>query len=366
MKLFPYITRWSAILLVVFSFNFAQAQNDPAEMYLNFFLTLQNGEKAEKEGDFATAMAKYRVAQDLLSKIKTGFPDWHPDMVDYRTRYLAGLIDKIKDKAPPAPPEPTPAPLPPTLEPAAGEPAASASAPAPDAAAPPAPEPSVPSSLSEDVTALKSRVSQLEQQLEETKAQLAQAITDKATLQAKLEATEAELAKARSADFDQRVADLLKENNDLKAKLSSAEEEIQALRSKAAGDQATTSLREELATVRNQLERAQRENEALRQTTEDYRKQLEKAQGSLAGPVGADPTLQKENQMLRKIVQRQMDDLARREEAKKLVAEEIQKLNIESEVLQRQISIITSPFTASRPAFMASMFMVSRAIPTSS
>ncbi|MDX2226103.1 MAG: tetratricopeptide repeat protein [Verrucomicrobiae bacterium] len=312
-------------LFLAFVLPLAVWADEPSELYLNFYLTMQNAEKAESQGDFPTAYARFKTAQDTLLKIKGQYPDWKKEIVDFRLKYIGDALNRLKSKVP----ESVVNAMPPAV------------APSPTPAPTPSVDTSPTASDSDDVSSLKQRISQLESELATTKQELAKANADKASLQTRLEEAEKALAMAKSADFDARVADLLKENSELKSKLATAEEQIRTLGTGGAGTD-TAALTEQLAKVRQQLELKERENESFRKATEDLKKQLDDAQKYLSS--GSGGQLATENQMLRAIIDRQMKDQARREAAKKLIDEEVQKLQIKSEVLQRQLEIVTSPY----------------------
>ncbi|MDZ4815109.1 MAG: tetratricopeptide repeat protein [Verrucomicrobiota bacterium] len=358
MKHFPARTfAWIAFIILGFINPLTLlAAEDPANVYLNFFVTLQNAEKAESAGDLPSAMAKYKSAEQVLNKIKTQYPDWKKDIVDYRGKYVADKIASLADKVPAvAQPAPRPAPtaVQPTPSPSNVDSTTTTdSLPAPDEA-PTQPSIAPVAQGSEELGELKNRIISLEKELDDTKAQLAQEKADKASLQEKLDQAEKALAQAKAEDFDARVADLMKENTELKARLATAEDQIKGLNSQTGGDAKVDNLREELAKVKEQLSLAQQQNESFRQTSEELKKQLDAASSGITAPTGGDETMKKENVLLRGIVERQQKDQARREAAKKLVSEELQKLAIKSAVLQEQIDILTSPYEPMAPDELA-------------
>lgn len=323
---------------------------DPSDEYLNFYVTLQNAEKFEKEGDYQAALARYQTAYEMIIKIREQNPDWKKDIVEYRIQNVTDAVERMKNRIGPAAAAVEMQP-PPVNPPSPGEmteiQTVDPSTPVTTTDTVQPVQVTIPSgeSSSGEVADLKKRISELETELESTKKQLEQERADKAVLQAKLEETERLLAQARSQDFDKRIAELLKENSELKNRLAVAEDQIKSMQSK--GDTATAdSLRAELGKVKEQLELAQKENEAFKKTTEDLKKQLETSQSALnraAESLGT-TQLQKENAMLKLVVDRQLKDQSRREAAKKLVEEEIQKLQIESGVLTEQIALLTSPY----------------------
>ncbi len=359
MKHFAKITAFSILTAVIFSAQFASAQ-DPSDEYLAFYVTLQNAEKFEKEGDFQAALARYQTAYETISKIKEQNPEWKKDIIDFRIQYVTDAVERMKGRVGSAAAavemQPPPVSVPADAAPSIETTHSSTSQPAAESSPAPPVQVSIPAAenSSGEVDDLKKRINVLETELAETKKQLEQERADKAVLQAKLEETERALAQARSQDFDKRIAELLQENSQLKNRLAVAEDQIKSMQSK--GDTATAdSLRAELAKVKELLEMAQKENEAFKQTTEDLKKQLETSQAALnkaAESLGT-TQIQKENAMLKTIIDRQLKDQARREAAKQLVEEEIQKLQIESGVLTEQIALITSPYEPLAPEELA-------------
>ena len=83
---------------------------------------------------------------------------------------------------------------------------------------------------------------------------------------------------------------------------------------------------------------------SLRSQLEDTSSQLEKAK--LTG-ANADETarITRENQILRNIVVRERQEEARREQAKKLMLAEFDKLKIKSDTLNEQIALLAQPVT---------------------
>lgn len=353
MKPFTKITAFSILAAVIFSAPFATAQDDPSEEYLNFYVTLQNAEKSEREGDFQAALARYQTAFEQVTKIREENPDWKKDIIDFRLQYVTDAVTRIKNQVGSTaelkeiPSEVTPAEestpeIQTTQTPQIETPVENSDAQKPVTVTIPTGE----TTENKEVDGLKVRISQLEAELADTKKKLEQERADKAVLQSKLEETERALAQARSQDFDKRIAELLQENSELKNRLAVAEDQIKSLQSKGETDSAKT-LQVELGKVKEQLDLAKKENDAFKKTTEDLKKQLEDSQRALnntAESLGT-PKLQQENAMLKIIVNRQLQDQARREAAKMLVEEEIQKLEIQSTVLSEQIALLTSPYS---------------------
>src|SRR5204862_2469129 len=94
-------------------------------------------------------------------------------------------------------------------------------------------------------------------------------------------------------------------------------------------------------------------------TVADLRSQLEEASSALerAKLTGANAEetirLTKENEMVRGIVVRERQEEARREQAKKLMLAEFEKLQIKSDTLNQQIELLAQPVTKLTEAELA-------------
>jgi Flp pilus assembly protein TadD len=153
-------------------------------------------------------------------------------------------------------------------------------------------------------------------------------------------------------DSEHRVAVLLAENSELKEKLATAEQTVREVsEDKPKKEQELADARKQLEDLRAQLEASQKQNKdfevevaSLRSQLEDTSSQLEKAK--LTG-ANADETakLTRENQILRNIVVRERQEEARREQAKKLMLAEFDKLKIKSDTLNEQIALLAQPVT---------------------
>jgi hypothetical protein len=153
-------------------------------------------------------------------------------------------------------------------------------------------------------------------------------------------------------DTQQRVEVLVAENSDLKQKLTDAEKtvrEISADRPKKEQDLAD--VRKQIADLQTQLAASQKQNKDYEITVAQLRTQLDEASKQLEQVklVGATPEetakLTKENEMLRNIIVRERQEEARRDQAKKLMLAEFDKLQIKSETLTQQIQLLAQPVT---------------------
>ncbi len=153
-------------------------------------------------------------------------------------------------------------------------------------------------------------------------------------------------------DAQQRVQTLTAENTDLKQKLASAEKTVQEIsEEKPKKEQELAGVRQQIEQLRQQLAASQKQNKDYEVTVASLRSQLEQAAGDLekAKLTGANPEetarLIKENAMLRNIVVRERQEEARREQAKKLMLAEFDKLQIKSDTLNEQIELLAQPIT---------------------
>src|SRR5438046_9255436 len=116
------MTRLGSLLLagLLFVVTSAPAQSDdPSETFLKAYMTAQQGEKLERDSQFARALAKYRLAGSLLEELKKTHSDWQPAIVEYRSRKVSESILRVQSKsgtqqdlaatnAPPAEVQPSP------------------------------------------------------------------------------------------------------------------------------------------------------------------------------------------------------------------------------------------------------------------
>ena len=166
-----------------------------------------------------------------------------------------------------------------------------------------------------------------------------QALADKKGLQERL---------SSAGSGDANVAALQQENSALRAKLTSAEENLK----KAAGGELggeLASLRGQVESLEKKLAEANSKSAELTRANEDYKKQIADLTGQLqlAGTAGkSDSTLAKENAMLRSILDRQLKEQARREAARRLVLDEFKNLAVSTEALKTQMEVLSSPLVA--------------------
>src|SRR6266567_4795951 len=161
------------------------------------------------------------------------------------------------------------------------------------------------------------------------------------------------LAKLKVANKTEQGAQLLlAEKDDLQHKLANAEEKIQAL---SASDpvkaEKFAEMNQQLAELQQQLSEAQKRNDYLAARAAELDVQLDDASmdlqaAKLAGANSEESAqLARENELLRNIVVRERQEEARRDEARKLVLAELDRLKIRSETLNKQIELLAQPVT---------------------
>jgi Flp pilus assembly protein TadD len=168
----------------------------------------------------------------------------------------------------------------------------------------------------------------------------------------------AELKTSKQAQ--ERVQVLVTENTDLKTKLAIAEKTVREISAdKPKKEQEVADVKRQVEQLRQQLAASQKQNKEFEVTVADLRSQLSEASSELekAKLTGANPEetarLVKENDMLRKIVMRERQEEARREQAKKLMLAEFDKLQIKSDTLNQQIELLAQPVTKLTDAELA-------------
>lgn len=72
---------------------------DPAEYYLGAYQLIQESEKLAEKRDYRGALRKGRDAERLLAAIVRDFPNWKPNLVQYRRTTLARNLADYQEKA---------------------------------------------------------------------------------------------------------------------------------------------------------------------------------------------------------------------------------------------------------------------------
>jgi hypothetical protein len=108
-------------------------------------------------------------------------------------------------------------------------------------------------------------------------------------------------------------------------------------------------LQSELADVKGRLSSLQKKNGAGDDQLAELKERLQQKEEQLArykkrkNKSGSDANLAEENDLLRGIVLRQVKDEARRSQARRLLEDEMKRLNVQSQALVDQVTVLSSP-----------------------
>ena len=189
-----------------------------------------------------------------------------------------------------------------------------------------------------------------EKEKDAANAQLADANKQLASVKLERDTAIAQLKGSKEAQDHVQV--LVAENADLKQRLANAEKTVREIgEDKPKKEQEMADVKKQLEQLRQQLAASQKQNQDFEVTIADLRSELDEATGELekAKLTGANAEetarLTKENEMLRGIVMREREEEARRDQAKKLMLAEFDKLKIKSDTLNQQIQLLAQPVT---------------------
>jgi tetratricopeptide (TPR) repeat protein len=204
--------------------------------------------------------------------------------------------------------------------------------------------------LKSALTAAEKSREAAEKEKDAASAKLSEATGQIASVTKERDELVAELKNAKSAA--ERVQVLVAENSDLQKKLADTEKQVREITAdRPQKEQEIADVKRQVEQLRQQLAASQQQNQEFESTVTDLRAQLEDTAKQLAQAklTGANPEetarLTKENQMLRAIVMRERQEDARREQARKLMLAEFEKLQIKSETLDQQIALLAQPVT---------------------
>ncbi len=327
----------AAAWLLAAPFPRLQAEDNTLQyQYLKIYLKINDADQLEKQGNYQAALTAFKDCYTKLQKIHTSDPNWESALVIQRMNDCRSKIVELSNR----PMEPAPAP--------------DTNAPAgPDTNGTPAPAVSAPASP--EVAALKKRLIEVEQELNDTKAKLQNSQIEATALRSQLAAVNDQLAALKGQQSeDNQVGHLLNQNKLLTDKLAAAQKEIASIKSPNPKS-ALSLLRTQLKNTQDKLDASEAANTALQQTTTTLRQQLDDAQADLKAAnqrLAASPTtspeyetLKRENEVMREILTRELQEQAHRDMAKRLAQEEFDRLRITSKVLQEQLDILGSPMT---------------------
>src|SRR5262249_19548421 len=161
------------------------------------------------------------------------------------------------------------------------------------------------------------------------------------------------LSQLKSAkESEQRFESLVAEKNHLQQKLAAAEEKVRKLsESDPKAAEKLAEMERQMAQLQQQLTETQNRNSYLAARAAELDVELEHAgtelqAAKLAGANGEDSShLARENELLRNIVVRERQEEARRDEARKLVLAELDRLKVRSDLLNKEIEFLAQPLT---------------------
>ncbi len=155
-----------------------------------------------------------------------------------------------------------------------------------------------------------------------------------------------------SKEAQDHVQTLIAENSNLKEKLANAEKTVREIgEDKPKKEKELADVKKQLEQLRQQLTASQKQNQDFEITIADLRSDLDEATAEVekARLTGANAEetarLTKENDILRGIVIREREEEARRDQARKLMLAEFDKLKIKSDVLAQNIQLLAQPVT---------------------
>lgn len=137
-------------------------------------------------------------------------------------------------------------------------------------------------------------------------------------------------------------------NADLATRLAEAEKHAESLaEERDAGRVIEEGLRKEVEQLGGSIAALQQEIKAGRDRVAELERQFEETSAATTAATGA---MASENALLKEIVQRQLREQARRQQARKLVAEEMEKLQVRSDTLLGRLDALASAEVVLTPA----------------
>jgi Flp pilus assembly protein TadD len=354
-----YFVILAGLVLVPFSLAPAEQTGTLQQRYLEIYLKINDAEHLEKQGDHRGALDDFKDCYAKLARIHNSDPNWETALVVHRLEDCKTKILELEPQAAaqplPASPAPEPAPAPTTGPAPTATPSAGPQPSAPDyTGTTPAPATPEATGDSEEVSSLKLQLQAVKQELEITKQNLRDSQAQLETYRTQLETVNAQLAAVKNQQsVDDRMGKLLSDNKALTDKLAATQKELESLKSNPRSKVALAQA--QLKNLQDQYDASQEANKALQDTTTTLKEQLDQAQADLvaanqklaAAGTGSPEyeTLKRENEIMRDILTRELQEQAHRDMAKRLAQEEFDNLKLKSKVLQEQLDILGSPMT---------------------
>jgi hypothetical protein len=340
--------RWRVFLILAcagfLAIPQARADETLQQKYLNIYLKINEAEQMQNRGDYRGALEDFKECYEGLAKINKSDPNWETALVLHR---MADCKAKIMELQPKADAQPmTTQVRNPGLNADMGN----------------------TGTETLESAQLKEQLDAVTAELNVTKQKLQEANTQSDAYRTQLEAVNQQMAAFKGQQTaDARMAKLTAQNKDLTDKLAEAQKDLDGYRNNPKSKLAQAEA--QVKNLQDQLAASQEANKALQDTTTTLKQQLDQASADLvaanqklaaAGPGSAEYTrLKRENEIMRGILTRELQEQGRRDMAKKLIEEEFDNLKLKSTVLQEHLdeatSVMTPPTTDEERALIASL-----------
>src|SRR5277367_4157085 len=80
----------------------ARAQSEADDKYINIYALIQQADQLSETGGPAETLAAFADAQAQLQDFQKLFPNWNPNIVNFRLNQIADKIAELKDRMPAA------------------------------------------------------------------------------------------------------------------------------------------------------------------------------------------------------------------------------------------------------------------------
>jgi Flp pilus assembly protein TadD len=334
-----FLTAFLAWILTI-PLTTGHAETTLQERYLNIYLKINDAEHLVQQGDYRNALADFQDCYTKLSKIHESDPNWESALVVHRMEDCRKMILDLQPRVDAMAPDQTPP---------------AVATPTPTTNNPVIPLQTSPSTApSDEVTGLRQELQAVKEELKITKDKLRDSQAMVETYRVQLETVNKQLAAVQNEQsVNQSMGKLLSENKALTTKLAAAQKEIDAFKTNPKSKLAMAQA--QLKNLQDQYDASQAANNALSATTTSLKQQLDQAQADLvaanqklaAAPAGGPEyeTLKRENEIMRDILKRELQEQAHRDMAKRLAQEEFDNLKLKSKVLQENLDILGTPMT---------------------
>jgi len=88
-----------AILFLMVALSPARAQNGTDDQYIIIYSYIQQADSLYGSGQPRDALKEYAEAQGELQRFQKVYPDWNPNIVNYRLNYLAEKVTELTPQA---------------------------------------------------------------------------------------------------------------------------------------------------------------------------------------------------------------------------------------------------------------------------